>query len=224
MHFEEEYHSKASEGRWLAAYEDRLSGLIWRGAALAIQHDFIGYQLNLGAGALDLARLIHAEVVSVSDDLKPSGDETSRFRKAEIISDLLSSLLDGVGVLEAWKGTSPEEPSFTALRGFELGRAEVALSLAESGHWEQVAEWSRRQGGRPEGYRQPWRTAIAPELQAWIDADPAATIKTLMVKMWDWLQAYAAHEKRFDMPEFESLRAAMKAMHTQGLIHHPRWG
>lgn len=223
LHFEGEFESAATSGRWLSAYESRLSGLIWRAAALAIQHSFVDHRLNLGTEALDLARLMRAEVMAVADDLEPSRDETSPFRKAEIVIDLLSALLDGVGVMEAWKGTSPEEPPFVALRAFELGRAEVALSLAERGHWEQVADWSRSQGGRPEGYRQPWRRDIASDLQAWIDADPSASIKTLMVKMSLWLQEYGRHEKGFHAPDFDSLRAALKAMHKQGLIRHPRW-
>jgi hypothetical protein len=223
VHFESEYESAAASGRWLSAYESRLSGLIWRAAALAIQHGFVDHRLNLGAGALDLARLMRAEVMAAADDLEPSRDETSPFRKAEIVIDLLSSLLDGVGVMEAWTRADPKEPPFTALRGFELGRAEVALSLAERGHWEQVAAWSNRRVGRGKGYREPWRVAIAPTLQGWIDDDPKATIKTLMIKMWDWLEEYAAHEKDFSLPDFESLRKAVETMHEQGLISHPRW-
>lgn len=221
--FESEYQTATSNGHWHSAYENKLTALIWRAAAVAIDHDLIDHRLNLGAGALGLARVFLTKVVAVADDLEPSRDETSQFRKAQIVSDLLAALLDGVGVIESWTGGDLREAPFVALRGFELGRAESALSLVESGHWEQVAEWSRRQGGRPEGYRQPWRTAIAPDLQAWIDADPAASNKTLMVRMWDWLEAYAEHEKSFAMPEFESLRAALRAMHKQGLIRHPRW-
>lgn len=223
VHFEEEHDSAADKGRWLAAYESRLSGLIWRAAALAIQHGFIEHQLNLGAGALDLARLMRAEIISVADDLEPSRDETSDFRKAEIITDLLSALLDGVGVMKAWTGADSKEPPFTALRGFELGRAEVALSLAESGHWEQVAAWSNRRVGRDKGYREPWRLAIAPTLQGWIDADPKATIKALILQMEQWIAEYGRHEKNFHAPDLESLRPALRAMHNQGLIHHPRW-
>lgn len=222
-HCEDEHDSAATDGRWLAAYENRLSGLIWRTAALAIQQGLIDHRLNLGAGALDLARLMRAEVMRVADDFELSRDETSPFRKAEIITDLLSALLDGVGVMEAWTGADPQESPFTALRGFELGRAEVGLSLAEQGHWEQVAAWSNRRVGRDKGYREPWRVAIAPVLQEWIDADPKAKIKALTIKMSDWLEAYGKHEKGFHAPDLESLRPAMRAMHDQGLIMHPRW-
>ena len=223
VHWERESDTAATEGRWLAAYEHRLTQLIWRTAALAIQNGFIEHRLNLGAGALDLARLIRAEVSGVADNLEPSSDEASPFRKAEIIGDLLSALLDGVGVMEAWTGADPKEPPFTALRGFELGRAEVALSLAERGHWEQVAAWSNRRVGRDKGYREPWRVAIAPSLQGWIDDDPKATIKALILKMEHWLNEYGKHEKDFHAPDLESLRPAVRAMHNQGLILHPRW-
>lgn len=220
---EEEHDSAATDGRWLAAYESRLSGLIWRAAALAIQHDFIDYRLNLGAGALDLARLLRAEIMAVADDLEPSQVETSAFRKSEIIIDLLTALLDGVGVMEAWTGADLKEPPFTALRGFELGRAEVALSLAESGHWEQVAKWEATQIGRPKGYRQQWRLDIARALQSWIDADPSGQIISLMNQMHHWLDDYRVGRKGFDRPDFESLRVVIREMHRQGLICHPRW-
>lgn len=222
-HFDEEHDAAVAGGRWAAAYEDRLSGLIWRTAALAIEQGFIDHRLNLGAGALDLARLLRAEVIDVADKLEPSRDETSAFRKAEIVIELLTAMLDGVGVMEAWTGADPKEPPFTALRGFELGRAEVALFLAESGHWEQVAAWSASQGGRPEGYREPWRLAIAPELQQWIDTADSKAIKPLMSRMAEWLDEYAKNEKDFHVPDPESLRTAIRAMHNQGLINHPRW-
>lgn len=222
-HFEVEHGSAATDGRWLTAYESRLSALIWRAAALAIQQGFIEHRLNLGAGALDLARLMRAEVMAVADDLEPSRDETSDFRKAEVITDLLTALLDGVGVMEGWTGADPQEPPFTALRGYELGRTEVALSLAESGHWEQIAKWQATQGGRPKGYRQQWRLDIAEPLQSWIDADPSGQIISLMNQMHDWLDDYRVGRKGFDRPDFESLRVAIREMHKQGLICHPRW-
>lgn len=222
-HFEEQHDLAVAAEQWLAAYEKRLTGLIWRAAALSIDQGLIDHRINIGQPPTDFARLLLAELMRVVECLEPSQDETSKFRKAETAVDLLKALLHGVGVMEAWTGRDLREPPFIALQGFELGRAEVALSLAERGHWEQVAAWSNRRVGRDKGYREPWRVAIAPSLQGWIDDDPKATIKTLMLKMWKWIEEYAAHEKGFSPPDFESLRPAIKAMHKQGLIKHPRW-
>lgn len=222
-HFEEDSRSATSEGRWLVAYESRLSHLIWRTTALAIRQGFLGYRLNLGAGAINLARLIRAEVIGVADTLEPSRDETSQFRKAEIVTDLLTSLLDGIRAIESWTGMDVQESPFIALRAYELGRAEVALSLAERGHWEQMAAWSATQVGRPKGYREPWRVEVAPHLQQWIDADPDAPFKTLMTQMEVWLEEYAKGRRGFTPPDQDSLRQALRAMHKQGLIKHPRW-
>ena len=217
---EEEHDAAVSDGRWLAAYESRLTGLIWRAAALAIQQEFIEHRLNLGVGALDLARLLRAEVMTVADDLEPSRDETSDFRKAEIITDLLSALLDGVGVMESWTGADPKEPPFTALRGFELGRAEVALSLAESGHWEQVAEWSSQQVGRPKGSRAQWRLEAAPLIQSWIDADAQISRDDLTEKLDRWLAAnwHRLSQTRPRPPQHSSLADILRDMDQDGLI------
>lgn len=219
-HFEVEHDTAATDGQWLTAYESRLSALIWRAAALAIQQGFIQHRLNLGAGALDLARLMRAEVICVADGFEPSQDEGSPFRKAATVVDLLTALLDGVGVLEAWKGTSPEEPPFTALRGFELGRAEVALTLAESGHWEQVAKWSSQKIGRPKGSRARWRLVAAPLIQSWIDADVQISRDDLTDKLEQWLAAnwHRLSQTRPRPPQHSSLADILRDMDQDGLI------
>jgi len=217
---EEEHDEAVSEGRWLAAYESRLTGLIWRAAALAIQQEFIEHRLNFAVGALDLARLLHAEVMAVAGDLEPSGEETSDFRKAEIVTDLLSALLDGVGVMEAWTGADLNEPPFTALRGFALGQAEVALSLAESGHWEQVAKWSSQKTGRPKGSRAHWRLQAAPLIQSWMDADSKISREDLTDKLEDWLKAnwHRLSQTRPRPPQHSSLGDILRDMDQDGLI------
>ena len=217
------YLDAASKGKWHTAFEDLLTHLIWRASALSINLGFVDFRLNLGTGAVNIAHLLRAELYRVQEGLEPSTDETSSFRKTEIAISLLSALLDEVGVVQAWTGRDPQEPSFVAIKAFELGQAEAALTLAEWGHWEQISAWQKSQGGRREGYRQPWRVEVAPLLQRWIDSDPDQSIKSLMNRIWGWFDEYEKTNREFRRPEYESLRAALKGMNDQGLVRLPRW-
>lgn len=212
-----------SNHEWRTAFEALLTSLIWRTLRLAIQIEIAEHHINLGLKQIDIARLMLRHCREVVSATPPSEDETSVFRKTEIIRRLLQSLIDEVGVMESWTGGDPEEPFFVAIKAFDLGQVEVALKFAEEGHWEQIAKWQKTRGGRREGYRDPWRLAVAGELQGWIDENPKTSIKSLMTKVWDWFDEYELRDPDFDRPDFESVRKAIKAMSEQGMISHPRW-
>lgn len=219
----QEHQEGVRNQEWRGAFEALLTSLIWRTLRLAIQIGISDHRINFGLAQVQIARLMLAHCREVLSVTPPSEDETSAFRKTEILRRLLQSLIDEVGIMENWTGGDPQEPFFVAIKAFDLGQAEVAMKLAEDGHWEQIAQWQKERGGRKEGYRDPWRLAVAGQLQEWIDENPKASIKSLMIRIWDWFDEYERRDPAFDRPDFESIRKAIKAMSEQGMIAHPRW-
>ncbi len=217
------YEQAMVDGQWHAASQHLLTHLVWRATGLSMRQDFIRPEVDPRIGATNVARLMLGELISATNSLERDANQSSPFRKAEILISLLSALLAQLDVLDSWTGRDPEEAPFLAVKAFQLGQAEAALSLAEDGHWEEIAKWQAVQIGRPKGYRAPWKAEIAPVLQGWIDADPQEPISNLMARAYDWLGEYKDKTPNFNRPDFESLRKSIRSMHNDGLIRHPAW-
>lgn len=217
------YEQAMADGQWHAASQHLLTHLVWRATGLSMRQDFIRAEVDPRIGATNVARLMLSELVFATESLERDANQSSPFRKAEILISLLSALLAQLDVLDSWTGRDPEEAPFLAVKAFQLGQAEAALSLAEDGHWEEIAKWEATQIGRPKGYRAPWKAEIAPVLQGWIDANPQDSISSLMAQAHDWLGEYKNKTNGFRRPDYESLRKSIRSMHKDGLIRHPAW-
>ncbi len=167
--------------------------------------------------ARDLREFCRGEI----GNLTPSDNKADRFHKVRTLGEVLDGILDVVGVIEAWKGVDPQEPFFLAMAATGLGQAKVELGLAESGHWEQVAHWQEHKPGRAEGWTKDWRKMAAPEIQDWIEGEPDIRPKAVIDKLWDWLQRYGQNHRGERLPDKESLRKALDAMHKNKMIRLP---
>lgn len=207
---------------WREAFNKKVSLLIWRTISLAIKLDIASPQFNPRDNPLVLAKRVKHDCRVALAGLQPSDDRSDKFHKVQGIEEVLLAIQDAAQTLQNWSGTDPQEIFFLANRSIELGKAEVGLTFAEEGFWEQVAQWRGQKRGRPEGYRIGWRLAVAPALQQWIDEEPDAQHTAYMNKLEDWLKAYKSETPGFQIPDRESLRKAMSAMDKQGLIRLPK--
>lgn len=217
---QEEQDAAARDGRWRAALEASLTGLIWRTNALALELRLVP-AFNPSAAPVALARDLREYCRGEVGNLTASDNKADRFHKVRTLGEVLDGILDVVEVIEAWKGVDPQEPFFLAMAAMGLGQAEVELGLAESGHWEQVAHWQEHKPGRGEGWTKDWRKAAAPKIQGWIESEPDIRPGAVIDKLWAWLQEYGKNHRGEQIPEKESLRKALDAMHKQRMILLP---
>lgn len=217
---EDEHETAVAEGNWRAAFEARLTNLVWRAIALSLELQIASPQFDPSTDPIQLARRLKVDCDTALTTLTPTEDKSAPFYKLQTIGEVLDGIIDAVGVLEAWKGTDPREPFFLASKAIALGQVEVELSLAEDGHWEQVAQWRGRKVGRPKGSRAAWRIEAAPLIQAWISDDPQISRDDLAQKLAHWLAANwrRFNQKRPSPPQLESLGDLMRDMANEGLI------
>ena len=209
------------DGDWWLSFDGRVEALHWRAFRLAATHR-IDFQPSESDDWKDAdALLLRAACQEVMQANPATDDKTDLHHKAEAISEILTALIDTNAVIKNWDGVI-HYPYRVAHQAIEIGVAEVGLSLAESGFWEDVARWKGQKRGRPEGFRIGWRVAAAPVLQAGIDEEPNAQLTAYMNKLEDWLATYKVEVPGFDIPDRESLRKAMSAMNKQGLIRLPK--
>ena len=217
---EEEVAGATANGNWRAAFEARLTNLIWRTIALSLELGVAASQFNPATDPVLLARRLKVDCDTALATMTPSRDKAGPFHKLTSIRDVLRGTLDAVGVLEGWTGADPNEPFFLASRAVTIGQMEAELALAEDGHWEQVAKWKIRKVGRPLGSRASWRTESAPIIQSWIEADPAIRRPDLAVKLNEWLNANwrRLNRTRPSPPQLDSLGNLLREMDADGLI------
>lgn len=218
-HHAEQAGATAKEN-WRAAFEARLTNLIWRTIALSLELGVAAPRFNPGTDPIVLARRLERDCEVALATMKPTQDKAGPFHKLTTISDVLRGTLDAVGVLEAWTGGDPQEPFFLAARAVALGQFEAELALAEDGHWEQVAKWKSQKVGRPPGSRASWRIESAPLIQSWIDADPTIRRPDLANKLNGWLNTNwrRLNQTRPSPPQLESLGNLLREMDADGLI------
>jgi hypothetical protein len=218
----DEHDAAIQHGKWRVALEALLTSLIWRTIALALRLDLASPQFDPRTDPVALARRLSNDIESALGRLAPTDDKADLFHKTRTVADVLDGILDVVGVLEAWTGADPQEPFFLSVMATGLGRAEVELSFAESGFWEQVAKWrEQKPAGRPVGWQIKWRVEAAPHIQSWIDADPTMRVKTLVGKLAAWLELYGKSHPHEKLPDEDSLRKALDAMHKSKMISLP---
>jgi hypothetical protein len=218
----DEHDAAIEQGKWRAALDALFTSLIWRTIALALRLGLASPQFDPRTDPVVLARRLRNDIETALAGLAPTDDKADLFHKAQTVGEVLDGILDVVGAAEAWTGADPQEPFFLSVIAAGLGRAEVELGFAESGFWEQVAEWrDRKPAGRSVGWRIKWRREAAPDIQSWIDADPSIKPKALIGKLAKWLEDYGTTHPDEKMPDEESLRKALDAMHKDDLIQLP---
>lgn len=217
----EDEHGKAvALGDWRAAFEARLTNLIWRTIALSLDLGVTSPRFQPGIDPIVLAQRLEVDCEAALATMQPTQDKAGPFFKLTTIKDVLRGTLDAVGVLEAWTGGDPKEPFFLAARAVALGQVEAELALAEDGHWEQVAKWKGQKVGRPPDSRAPWRIESAPIIQGWIDADPTISRPDLAKKLNEWLiiNWRRLNQTRPSPPQLESLGNLLREMDAARLI------
>lgn len=214
-----EDHAEAFAKReWKHSLEMLTTSLIWRTIALAIRQEIVpaGFDPKAGVLALGIELRHHAEASLA--DLVPSDDKADKYHKVLAIWDVLGAVLAVHTTMKNLTGRDPEVVIFLAVASTKLGQAEVELSFAEQGLWDQVARWKARVVGRPEGYTAPWRSESAPEINQWIADDPNIQRAELIKRLDEWLEGWIKTDRNRKRPQYESLAKLLNEMDKAGTI------
>ena len=209
------------EENWLYAFDGLVQSLRWRAKRLAFELDILSIPFAGSKDRVEELCQVRRACHVVMQSEAPSPDKADRYHKAEAVADILTSLIDTLEIMVRPTGRSDHCVYALIHQAAEIGRAEVGLSFAETGFWDEVARWKAQRGGRPEGTLAKWSTAALPEIRAWIDAEADISTEGLVAKLWDWLVGYAANNKHAKTPEYESLRRSLDRMHDRGEIVLP---
>ena len=209
------------EENWLYAFDGLVQSLRWRAERLAFELDILTIPYTPSSDRVEELCQIRSACHDVMQNETASPDKAGRYHKAEAVADILTSIIDTLEIMVRPTGRSDHYVYALIHQAAEIGRAEVGLSFAERGFWDDVARWKAQRGGRPEGTLARWTTAALPQIRSWIDADSDISTERLVAKLSEWLDAYAAANPEAKIPEYESLRRSLDRMHDRGDIVLP---
>ena len=212
---------------WRRALEMLTTSLIWRTIALAIRLEIVPSGFNPRVGVLPLAIELRHQAEAALSDSVPSEDKADTHHKVLAIWDALGAILAVHTTLQNLTVPDPDAVLFLAVASAKLGQAEVELSFAEQGLWDQVALWKARVVGRPKGYTAPWRIESAPVISGWIEDDPTIRRADLTDKLDRWLDDWVTVNRSRNRPKYENLPKLLREMDQEGAIrlnHVPKKG
>lgn len=209
------------EENWLYAFDGLVQSLRWRAERLAWELEILTVPFTPSNDRVEELCQIRSACHLVMQSETASSDKAGRYHKAEAVADILTSIIDTLEIMVRPTGQSDHYVYALIHQAAEIGRAEVGLSFAESGFWDEVARWKSQRVGRPEGTLAKWTTAALPHIQSWIDTESNISTERLVAKLWDWLDSYSAAHPNAKTPEYESLRRSLDRMHDRGDIVLP---
>ncbi|WP_453976640.1 hypothetical protein [Brevundimonas sp. Marseille-Q4549] len=209
------------EENWLYAFDGLVQSLRWRAERLAFELDILTIPFTGSDDRVEELCQVRRACHAVMQSETASSDKADRYHKAEAVADILTSIIDTLEIMVRPTGEQGHYVYALIHQAAEIGRAEVGLSFAETGFWDEVARWKAQRGGRPQGTVAKWSIDALPVIQSWIAAEPQISTEKLVAKLASWLAIYGRSHPEFKAPDRASLRKTLDRMHDKGRLQLP---
>lgn len=141
---ERAYEEAIGRKDWHQACEHISNSLIRRSLALALRLGFAPPQvLRVEGGVTALAAVLALECLGAMRKAGENSDPSSDYQKAAYIRDVVLGVAGTLAALQGDIGKPADRLSLVMLSAFTLGRYDMALAMAEDGHWDTIGRVMR---------------------------------------------------------------------------------